>query len=202
MAQVTQPQPGPEAEEVRLGIAIRAYRTMRRMTLRSLAAEAGASPSFISQLEHGRTSVSVGMLRRIAGALGITVADLFAPGASVGHRVVRHADRPELPAGPGTRKYLITPRPLQNLEIYGGEFDPGASTGDEPYAHGDAQEIFMVLRGRIVLCLGPAESAACHELAAGDTSEYRTSTPHRMVNEGSEPAEVLWIISPPTRTGA
>ncbi|YCK42699.1 hypothetical protein ACNF49_20870 [Actinomadura sp. ATCC 39365] len=28
--------------------------------------------------------------------------------------------------------------------------------------------------------------------------EYRTSVPHRVVNDGDETAEVLWVISPPT----
>lgn len=187
-----------EAETARLGARIRAYRTMRHMTVRGLAGHAEASASFISQLERGQTSASIGMLRRIAGALGITVADLFNDKDEVDHRVVRRAERPELHTGPGTRKYLISQRPLQNLEVYAGEFDPGASTGEEPYTHGDSQEIFLVLRGQITLWLGPAGSAAAHALAPGDSVEYRTSVPHRVVNDGAETAEVMWVISPPT----
>lgn len=188
----------PEADTVRLGARIRAYRAMRQMTLRDLAGQAGASAGFISQLERGHTSASIGMLRRIAGALGLTVADLFSEGEVVGHRLVRRSDRPELPTGPGTRKYLISQRPLQNLEIYSGEFDPGASTGDESYTHGDSQEILLVLRGRAVLWIGPPESAVSYELGPGDSIEYRTSTPHRVLNEGADPLEVLWMIGPPT----
>ncbi|MEU6408852.1 cupin domain-containing protein [Microbispora sp. NPDC046933] len=187
-----------EADAVRLGARIRAYRAMRQMTLRDLAGQAGASPGFISQLERGHTSASIGMIRRIAGALGLTVADLFSESDIVAPRVMRRSERPELPTGPGTRKYLISQRPLQNLEMYSGEFDPGASTGDEPYTHGDSQEILLVLRGRATLWIGPSESASSYELEAGDSIEYRTSTPHRVVNESTEPAEVLWVISPPT----
>ncbi|GLW96115.1 cupin domain-containing protein [Microtetraspora sp. NBRC 16547] len=187
-----------EADAVRLGTRIRAYRSMRQMTLRDLAGQAGASPGFISQLERGRTSASVGMLRRIAGVLGLTVADLFSEGDIVEPRIVRRSERPELPTGPGVRKYLISQRPLQNLEMYSGEFDPGASTGDEPYTHGDSQEIFLVLRGRATLWIGQSDAASSYELEAGDSIEYRTSTPHRVVNTGTEPVEVLWLISPPT----
>ncbi|MEU4231837.1 cupin domain-containing protein [Nonomuraea sp. NPDC026600] len=187
-----------ESETADLGVRIRAYRTMRQMTLRGLAAQAQASASFISQLERGQTSASIGMLRRIAEALGITVADLFSEQDEVGHRVVRRAERPELPTKPGTRKYLISQRPLQNLEMYAGALDPGASTGDEPYSHGDSQEIFLILRGQVTLWLGPADSAASHVLGPGDSVEYRTSMPHRVVNDGDETAEVLWTISPPT----
>jgi transcriptional regulator with XRE-family HTH domain len=187
-----------EADTVRLGARIRAYRAMRQMTLRDLAGQAGASPGFISQLERGRTSASIGMLRRIAGVLGLAVADLFSEGDVVEHRIVRRSDRPELHTSPGTRKYLISQRPLQNMEVYSGEFDPGASTGEELYTHGDSQEILLVLRGWATLWIGPPESAASYELETGDSIEYRTSTPHRVVNEGPESLEVLWVISPPT----
>ncbi|MFI7447436.1 helix-turn-helix domain-containing protein [Nonomuraea sp. NPDC049714] len=178
-----------------LGARIRAYRLMRHMTVRGLAGEAEASPSFISQLERGQTSASIGMLRRIAGALGLTVADLFNDEEEVGHRVVRRSQRPELPMSPGTRKYLISQRPLRNLEMYAGEFDPGASTGAEPYTHGDSQEILLVLRGQVTIWLG---SASPQVLTGGDSVEYRTSVPHRLANQGDEVAEVLWVISPPT----
>ncbi|NUW46581.1 helix-turn-helix domain-containing protein [Nonomuraea rhodomycinica] len=187
-----------ESETARLGARVRAYRTMRRMTVRGLAAEAGASASFISQLERGQAGASVGMLRRIALALGVTVADLFSEDDEVGHRVVPRSGRPELPAGPGARKYLISQRPLRNLEMYAGEFDPGASTGAEPYTHGDAQEILLVIRGEVTLWLGPPGEAARHVLGPGDSVEYRTSLPHRVANEGERTAEVLWVVSPPT----
>ncbi|WP_327590878.1 cupin domain-containing protein [Nonomuraea sp. NBC_00507] len=187
-----------ESENTRLGARIRAYRAMRRMTVRALAAQAKASASFISQLERGQTSASIGMLRRIASALGITVADLFSEEDEVGHRVVRRAERPELMTAPGTRKFLISQRPLQNLEMYAGEFEPGSSTGADPYTHGDSQEVLLVLRGRITLWLGPADAAAPHVLEPGDSIEYRTSIPHRIVNEGDEAAEILWVVSPPT----
>ncbi|MFD1933699.1 MULTISPECIES: helix-turn-helix domain-containing protein [Nonomuraea] len=178
-----------------LGDRIRAYRSMRQMTVRGLAAQAQASASFISQLERGQTSASVGMLRRIAVALGITVADLFSEEEASGHRVVRRAERPELHAGQGSRKYLISQRPLQNLEVYSGEFEPGASTGDEQYTHGDSQEILLVLRGAVAVHLG---EKSLLRMGPGDSVEYRTSVPHRVVNDGEEEAEVLWIIGPPT----
>lgn len=168
------------------------------MSLRSLAEFAGASASFISQLERGHTSASIGMLRRIAGSLGLTMADLFSEDAASGPRVLRHADRPELPAGPGARKFLISRQPVQNVEVYSGQLEPGAGTGPDPYTHGDAQEFLLVLHGQVVLWLGEPGQQDEYRLCAGDSVEYRTSSPHRLETHGSTAAEVLWIISPPT----
>ncbi|HEX4251882.1 MAG TPA: helix-turn-helix domain-containing protein [Pseudonocardia sp.] len=200
-------QAGTDTDREQLGTRIRAYRTMRRMSLRSLAEFAGASASFISQLERGQTSASVGMLRRIASGLGLSMADLFSEDPAGDPEVLRHGDRPELPAGPGVRKFLISRRPVQHVEIYSGRFEPGASTGADPYTHGDAQEFLLVQTGRITLWLGSPEQhdqperpdrPEQHELCAGDSIEYRTSTPHRIAADAEAGAEVLWIISPPT----
>lgn len=184
--------------EAGLGARIREYRTLRRMTVRALAEAAQASPSFISQLERGRTNAGIGTLRRITTALGITMADLFDDSGTVGPQVTRRAQRPRLEGAEGVHKTLISQRPLRHVEVYAAELDPDGRTSDVPYSHGDAQEIFMVLRGRVRLWLGPADDQREHDLDAGDSIEYPSSTPHLAANAGEDTAEVLWIISPPT----
>lgn len=182
------------AADAALGARIREYRMMRRMSLRALGEAAQASPGFLSQLERGQVNASIGMLRRIGAALGLTVADLFDQNGTPGPQVVRRADRPRLHTAPGSRKSLISQRPLGHLEVYAGEFDPGASTGDDAYTHGDSQEIFLVLGGAVRVEL----DGTAHTLEAGDSIEYRSSVPHRVTNPHEVAAEVLWIISPPT----
>ena len=75
-----------------------------------------------------------------------------------------------------------------------GELDVGGSTGAEPYAHGDSEELLIVLTGNVQLELG----GDVHDLERGDSIDYRSSTPHRVTNVGDERAEVIWIISPPS----
>lgn len=182
------------AEHQELGDRIRAFRRLRRMSLRAAATRAGVSPSFLSQLERGHTSGSIGSLRRIAQALGISIADLFHDDRPVAPRVLRRADRPWLDSEPGSRKYLITQRPLEHLEAYIGELEPGSSTGENPYTHGDSQEVFLVIRGAVTLRLGDST----HVLDTGDSIEYRSSVAHRVENHTDATAEVLWICSPPS----
>jgi transcriptional regulator with XRE-family HTH domain len=189
------PSSAPDAlAEVDVGERLRDIRRLRRATLRTIAERAGVSESFLSQVERGRASASIASLRRIAGALGVTVADLFEPGGPPSPRVLRSEERPSLAFGILGRKLLLTPRPLQHLEVFVGELDPGGSTGAEPYAHGDSEELFVVLSGNVQLELG----GDVHELETGDSIDYRSSTPHRVANVGEERAEVMWIISPPS----
>lgn len=189
----------PDEERLRLGALIRNYRTKRKMSLRSLAEAVGASPSFISQLELGHSGASLGMLRRIADALSLTMADLFDDGVeAAGPRIVTQDGRPQLPAQPGTRRFLISQRPLQEVAVYTTELEPDTATASAPHSHGDSQEVVMVLGGHVTLVLGDPGEEAHHELAKGDSTEYRSSVPHMIVNTGDETAEVLFVISPPT----
>ena len=75
-----------------------------------------------------------------------------------------------------------------------GELDAGGSTGDEPYTHGDSEELLVVLSGIVSLQLG----TEMFELCTGDSIDYRSSTPHKLSNIGGDMAEVMWIISPPS----
>jgi transcriptional regulator with XRE-family HTH domain len=181
-------------EEGQVGARIRSYRQLRQLSVRGLATHVGTSPGFLSQLERGKASASVGMLRRIAEALGLTLADLFSDDDVVGPRVLRREDRPAIETLPLSRKYLISQKPLRSLEAYVGEFEPGGSTGEEPYTHGDAQELLLVIAGRVTVEL----DGVPHAMQAGDSVEYPTALPHRVANAGDSVAEVLWVISPPT----
>ena len=180
--------------DVDVGVRLRELRGVRRLTLREVAERAGLSESFLSQVERGRSSASVGSLRRIADALGIEISDLFAPAGPARPKVLRRDERPALAFGVLGRKLMLTPKPLHELEVFVGELQAGGSTGEEQYAHGNSEELFVVLRGSVRLELGDE----LHELDPGDSIRYRSSTPHRIVNAGEDLAEVMWIISPPS----
>jgi transcriptional regulator with XRE-family HTH domain len=189
------PSSAPETRtEVDVGERLREIRLLRHATLRTIAERAGVSESFLSQVERGRASASVASLRRIADALGVSVADLFDSSGPPRPRVLLRAERPSLSFGVLGTKRLLTPRPLRHLEVFVGELDVGGSTGTEPYAHGDSEELLIVLTGTVQLELG----RELHELESGDSIDYRSSTPHRVTNLGAESAEVIWIISPPS----
>jgi transcriptional regulator with XRE-family HTH domain len=177
-----------------VGERLRAVRQLRRLTLREVAEAAGVSESFVSQLERGRSSASVATLQRLAAAVGVEISDLFAAEPQSGPRVLRRQERQQLEWGHLGRKALLTPKPFHALEVVVAAFDPGGSTGDEPYTHGDSEELLLVLAGRVHLQLG----SELLDLSTGDSVNYRSSTQHRVSNPGDEPAEVLFVISPPS----
>ena len=189
------PSSVPEvAAQVDVGERLRELRRIRRATLRQIADRSGLSESFLSQVERGRSSASIASLRKIAEALGVSMADLFEPGGVPGPRVLRRDERPALSFGILGRKLLLTPKPLHHLEVFAGELEVGGSTGEQPYAHGDSEELFVVISGSVQLELG----GELFDLETGDSIDYRSSTPHRVTNTGQELAEVMWIISPPS----
>lgn len=184
----------PMEEGPELGSRLKQLREMRGQSIRSLALTAGVSASFVSQLERGFTNASVASLRKIAGALGVPVADLLDPNPTHSNGVLRAEQRPSTPLSSGSQKFVISQPPVKNVEIYVGRFEPGGATGNDPYVHGNAQEFLLVLAGNIVLELGDSSYA----MSKDDSIEYLSSVPHRVSNSGDVVAEVIWITSPPT----
>lgn len=80
-----------------VGKRVRELRNRRGMTRKMVAHEADVSERHLAQLESGEGNISIVLLRRIAGALNVSLAELFLPS-------------PEEPAGK-----LAIQRFLQNL---------------------------------------------------------------------------------------
>lgn len=76
-----------------LGRRVRELRNRRGMTRKMVARESDVSERHLAQLESGEGNVSIVLLRRIARALNVSLADLFAPEvaeeAAVEKRLIR-----------------------------------------------------------------------------------------------------------------
>lgn len=177
-----------------VGNRLRQARRQQRSTLRQVADRAEVSESYLSQIERGRTRGSVASLARITQALGMSMADLFDDGPRGRARVLRHVERPRLEFGDRATKYMLSSRPLENIEVFIGEIAPGGSTGLELLSHGDSEELVLVMSGTVRIEV----DGELFELSAGDSMFYRSSLLHRLQNLGDEAAEVLWVISPPS----
>ena len=75
-----------------VGRHLREARLRGKLTLAAVASAAGVTRSFVSAVERGETSPSIGSLYRICDVLGISMSSLFESSGREGNTVVRRAD--------------------------------------------------------------------------------------------------------------
>lgn len=71
------PHAREQATAVNLGLRLRTARRKAGMTLRDLAGKLGVSPSFLSQIENGKSQPSVATLYSMAQTLDVSIDHLF-----------------------------------------------------------------------------------------------------------------------------
>jgi transcriptional regulator with XRE-family HTH domain/quercetin dioxygenase-like cupin family protein len=107
------PEPDPHADfSLNLGNRLRQARLEAQLSLREMARRLGVSPSFVSQLENGKSQPSVATLYSLAQLLDVSIDRLFEPGTpapEVAAPVTGAATRDR--AQPGPPADVETPRP-------------------------------------------------------------------------------------------
>jgi transcriptional regulator with XRE-family HTH domain len=180
--------------DLALGARIRSLRRARGQTLRELADHAGVTESFLSQVEREVASPSIATVRRVAQALDLTIAELFAEEPTAG-RVVRREDRRRIAyPGLGAVDEFLTAGIGGRLQVIVSTIDPGGGTGPEPYTHDSDEEVVVVLAGSLDLWVGEEH----HVLREGDAITYSSRIPHWNVNRGSRPTTVMFCLTPPS----
>ncbi|UQX87002.1 XRE family transcriptional regulator [Jatrophihabitans telluris] len=102
---MTENRATPAEPVVSLGIRLKHARERSGMSLRELARQLGVSPSFVSQLENGKSQPSVATLYSLAQLLEVSIDELFAeeetpePPTAARHGTVASRRVPEEPAG-------------------------------------------------------------------------------------------------------
>ncbi|MES2209831.1 MAG: cupin domain-containing protein [Chloroflexota bacterium] len=176
-----------------LGPRLRRLRTSRALTLRQVAQRAGVTESFLSQVERGVATPSIASVQRIAGGLGLSIADLFAEVEGGG--LVRAAERRRITyPGLGAVDEFLTRGKGGRLQVIMSTVEPGGGTGDEPYTHDSDEEVVIVLEGELDLWVGDEHV----HLEAGDAFAHSSRVPHRNTNNGTGPARLLFCITPPS----
>jgi transcriptional regulator with XRE-family HTH domain len=176
--------------EARIGEVLRQLREKLGLSLRTLAAQAGFSASFMSQVENGQVSPSIASLEKIAGELGVSLADLFEASQTPTPAVVRGDARPGFTSmWSKARVELLTPsgerRAVAAVAV---SLTPGGASGKHPSNH-PTDQFAYVLAGTIMLFMAEEEIS----LDAGDAVTIPRKTPHRWRNDGAVEAQVLLV---------
>jgi transcriptional regulator with XRE-family HTH domain len=176
-----------------VGPRLREVRRKRGITLKQVAEAAGVTESFVSQVERGAANASVATLRRIAEAIGESMASLFVGGEPTG-AVIRAGARRRLHHPPGAdEEYMLTPASAKSLEIIYTVLGEGHGSGNEPYTHPADEECVVVLAGQ----LDVGANGEVHHLSAGDALMLDPKLPHSYHNPGPGSTTSLWVMSPP-----
>ena len=184
------PRDPASSTETRVGEVLRRVRKRSGLSLRALGARTGFSASFLSQLEKGQVSPSIGSLERIAGSLGVKLGDVFGASQPARSSVVRADARAAFTSSWSRARVesLIASADATGFEALVVTMLPGGSSGEHP-AIRRATQFAYVLEGRLTLLVDESRT----ELAAGDAMTIPRHSPHRWQNERSEPARVLLV---------
>jgi quercetin dioxygenase-like cupin family protein len=160
------------------------------MSVRTLAANAGFSPSFISQVENGQASPSISSLEKIANALGVRLADFFNALKPRAAAVTRASSRRLLTSGWSKAKLeLLGPTgstvAMQAVLV---TLAAGGSSGSKPSPPA-AEEFAFVLEGELTLTMGGDE----YLLSVGDSATIPAGEPRRLQNRGTTPVRIIIV---------
>ncbi len=177
-----------------IGPRLRQIRLRHRLSQRQLARQSGVANATISQIEAGKLNPTVSMLKKVLDGIPVRLSEFFSDEPETPDRVFFRADELTEIADGGV-SYLqvganLTNRSIQFIKEC---YQPGAGTGRHAITH-EGEECGLILSGRLQVTVG--EQSAI--LRAGDAYYFRSNQPHRFLNPGSEPCELITACTPPS----
>jgi len=180
--------------DTEIGETLRFLREKASVSQRQLARKVGLSGPTISMIESGRTSPSVGTLKRILDGIGISLADFFAGQLAAESKCfLRAIELTEIGEGGISYRQVGQNLGKQPLQILHERYKPGTDTGRNHLSH-EGVEGGVVIRGRLEVTVGSRKRI----LGPGDAYYFDSRQPHRFRNIGKEECEVVSACTPPS----
>ncbi|PKN55114.1 MAG: hypothetical protein CVU56_23045 [Deltaproteobacteria bacterium HGW-Deltaproteobacteria-14] len=178
----------------RVGPRLKLLRERRGLSQRELARRAGVTNASVSQIEQDRVSPSVASLRKLAGALGVSLAEFFASQHGPPPSPFQSAaELLEIGSGGVSLKLVGGAMSARTLQMLREHYEAGADTGPTMLQHA-GEECGLILRGAIEVTVG----AEVRVLREGDAFYFASTTPHRFRNLGDAPCELVTASTPAT----
>jgi rhodanese-related sulfurtransferase/transcriptional regulator with XRE-family HTH domain len=188
------PEPGLDAV---VGDNLKRERAARGWSLDDLAREAGISRTLLGQIELGRATPSIGVVWKIAAALGVHFATLLSqPAPRIGTTLSKREAAKKLTSADGrvTSRALFPPGDAGAAEFYELWLAPHSREDAEPHRPG-TRENLIVASGRLELKIG-SETLQLHK---GDAVNFAADQPHSYVNLGGEECWLYLVMNYATR---
>jgi transcriptional regulator with XRE-family HTH domain len=174
----------------RVGLKLKAARRQQQFSLRALAALVGFSASFLSQVELGQVSPSLGSLDRIAQALGMHLSDLLSEPATANGPVLHHRRHASLHSewSRATVESLLPADVPSKIGVVLVGLEPGGQSGKWSSLSA-AKELAFCVRGKATVTIADQQ----YHLGEGDSIFYDTVQTSRWENASKRRAEILLI---------
>lgn len=197
-----------------VGRELRKARERKKLSLRSVAAAVGVSPSLLSQVETGKTQPSVGTLYALVSHLGVSLDALLQGGpvdqataptrvsteetggvsyeaAFRNNTVQRAANNPVIEMQNGIKWERLAVSSYTLVDPLLVTYAPGASTEiDGRMMRHSGIEFGTVLDGELTLRL----DFDTFILRTGDSVCFRSDRPHLIMNHTATPAKGIWFV--------
>ncbi|MEN4476271.1 XRE family transcriptional regulator [Mycolicibacterium cosmeticum] len=178
---------------LRAGAAIRAIREKRQLSMRDVAARAGISQPFLSQIERGQSMPSMITVYRLAETLGVTPGELLPTSTESKVTVIRGdegrllpvADRPDAALG---RVLVLSPD--EGLQIIEYKIERDQYIGEWFQSPG-ILALYLV-SGQLEI---DVEGAGTYRVGAGDLITHPAPLRHRWLLVDNQPAHALLVIT-------
>ena len=177
-----------------LGPNLKALRTRQGLSQRRLARNSGVSNATISLIEHGRTDPSMGLLKRILDAMGVSFADFFSSDTRQAEQYFfEQNELSEIGSGPISYLQVGADLSESDLQILYERYQPGADTGQSMLSH-ESEEGGIILKGRLEITVADQ----VRTLSAGDAYRFNSRLAHRFRNTGNEDCLLVSACTPPS----
>jgi len=180
-----------------IGKRIRTYRERLGMSVDDLAKNSGIDPKLMKRIEEGESYPPIGVMIKIARALGQRLGTFMDDQVADGPSIVRSSEMVEdtsSHSGETSEHYHYFPlskgKPDRHMEPFFIVIEPSE---DKQLSSHEGEEFVIVVSGKIELLYGKEK----HIINAGDSFYYNSVVPHLLRAAGNEKAEIYAVIYMP-----
>lgn len=177
-----------------LGNKLKQFRMGKEMTLQQVAAAAGCTAAYVSQVENDKTSPSIASLKKIAAVLDVRIVDFFLDETNDDPVVLEPSQwaTVSLPGWKADIRQMVRMVKHRQMQPFYTVIKPNGGTRED-YSH-QGEEFGLVLEGELTLTVG----SETYQVKKGSSFYYSSTVPHSWTNEGKKPCTVVWVVTPPS----
>jgi transcriptional regulator with XRE-family HTH domain len=175
-----------------IGRNLKRLRQARGYSMEQLAKRSGVSRAMLSQVEHGRSVPTIGLLWKIASALDVPFSTLTSQSDTPGTVVLKAAEGKILSSRDGkfVSRALFPFHNERRVEFYELTLKRGAIEKADPHAAGTMENL--------VVSVGEVEigtATGTYHLSPGDAIVFEADIPHSYRNVGAVDAIMFLVMT-------